>query len=308
MIPVFVAPQHDWPAWLTESTAAIWLRLLTDGVVVIRGLPLQGPADIALARDSLNVRPFRSTERFAHRQESESGVVSPIRWPEERELCPYQEESFSTVGPGLVLTGCIRPPDYGGEALLSDARRIAQYLPADLADRIRTHGWIMTRVFHPRFGISWQDAFDCLGRDELASLLGLQGIVYEWLDDGTLRTRRRRPAFRSHPVTGEECWFNQLAFLNRGSLEARERALLSLAFGDDLPVDTALGDGQPLSEADLLAIQSAYDATTTRLVWQAGDLLIADNLFIAQGRRPFAGSAEYWIAFGDPHQNALPRK
>ena len=300
MIPVFDASQQYWPEWLTESAAAIRLRVLTDGAVVIRGLPLRGPADVALARDSLSVRTFRSTERFAHRKEGENGVVSPIRWPEERELCPYQEESFSTVVPSIVLTGCIRPPDTGGEAMLSNARQISRHLPLALAGQVRTHGWVMTRVFHPNFGMSWQDAFDCLEREDLPPLLARQGIAYEWLNDGTLRTWRRRPAFRIHPITGEECWFNQLAFLNHGSLESRDRELLSLAFGDDLPVDTALGDGQPLSAPDLLAIQGAYDATTTRLAWLAGDLLVADNIITAQGRGPFAGTAEYWIAFGDP--------
>lgn len=299
MIPMFDALQQDWTEWLTESAAAIRSRVLTEGAMMIHGLALKNPADVALARDALSVRIFQSTERFGHRQEGENGIVSPIRWPEEREICPYQEESFSTVVPSIVLTGCIRPPDIGGEALLSDARQISRCLPPDLIDRVRTHGWIMTQVFHPRFGVSWQDAFGCLEREDLSSLLAQRGIACEWLKDGTLRTRRRRPAFRIHPTTGEECWFNQLAFLNRRSLEPREKELLSQAFGDDLPVDTALGDGQPLSESDHLAILAAYDATTTKLAWQAGDLLVVDNLLTAQGRSPLAGTADYWIAFGD---------
>ncbi len=300
MIPLFDAPTQNWPAWLKASAAAIRLSVLTHGAAAIRGLPLKDPVNMVQARDALNVRPFHSAERFAHRQEEENDIVSPIRWPAERELCPYQEEAFSMVVPGIVLTGCIRPPDNCGEALLSDARQISSYLPRDLDERVRTHGWVMTRVFHPRFGISWQNAFGCLNREDLASLLACERIAHEWLDDGTLRTSRQRPAFRIHPITGEECWFNQMAFLNQGSMEPRERELLSLAFGDDLPVDTALGDGRPLSALDLLAIQDAYDATTTRLRWRAGDLLIADNLLTAQGRCSFTGSAEYWVAFGDP--------
>lgn len=300
MIPVFNAPQQNWMEWLAESSAAIRSRVLMEGAVVVRGLALKNPADVALARDALGIRVFQSTERFGHRQEGENGVVSPIRWPEERDLCPYQEESFSLVAPSIILTGCIRPPDAGGEALLSDARQISRHLPLDFVDQVRTHGWIMTRVFHPRFGMSWQDAFDCLEREELVSLLDRKGITYEWLDDGTLRTWRRRPVFQTHPVTGDECWFNQLAFLNRGSLEPRERELLSLAFGDDLPMDTTLGNGQSLSGANFQAILDAYDATTTKLTWQAGDLCVADNLLTAQGRASLVGDAEYWIAFGDP--------
>ncbi len=295
---VFGAPPQTWTDWLANSATSIRQCVLSDGAVLIRGLPLTGPSEVTLARASLGIRPFRSKERFAHRKE-ENGAVSPICWPEERELCPYQEEAFSVVIPGVVLTGCIRPPDRGGEARLSDARRLSRHLPPALCERIRTHGWGMTRVFYPHFGLSWQDAFDCRDQEALSSIFARAEIACEWLDDGTLRTSRWRPAFHMHPVTGEECWFNQLAFLNQGSLEPRDRELLSLAFGDDLPVDTLLGDGQPLSAPDLLAIHHAYDATTTRLTWQTGDLLIVDNILTAQGRGPFTGCAEHWIAFGE---------
>jgi Taurine catabolism dioxygenase TauD, TfdA family len=308
MIPIFDAQEQSWQTWLAEAAPTIRSRVLTNGAALVRGLPLKDRADVALARDALSVFPFRSTEKFGHRKEGEDAVVSPIWWPEERELCPYQEESFSIVVPGTVLMGYIQPPQMGGEVLLSDARQISRHLPLALVDRIKEHGWIMTRVFYPRFGISWQDAFDCLDREDLSFLLAREGIAHEWLEDGTLRTWRRRPAFRRHPISGEECWFNQLAFLNSGSLEARYRELLSLAFGDDLPVDTALGDGQPLSAQDLLAIQGAYDATTIRLACRAGDLLIIDNILTAQGRNPFAGHAEYWIAFGDPIPGHLLEK
>lgn len=300
MIPTFHAPEQNWTDWLTDTAVAIRSHVLAEGAVLVRGLALKKPVDISRARDALGIRTFQSIEKFGHRQEEVDGIVSPIRWPEERELCPYQEESFSLVVPNIVLTGCISPPGTGGEALISDVRQIFFHLPSDLAYRIKTHGWMMTRVFHPQFGMSWQDAFSSTERDELSSLLEQMDIDFEWLEDGTLRTQRRRPAFRIHPKTGDECWFNQLAFLNRGSLESRERELLSLAFGNDLPVDTALGNGQSLSESNLLALHSAYDATTKKLTWRAGDLLIVDNLLTAQGKSPMTGIPEFWVAFGDP--------
>jgi alpha-ketoglutarate-dependent taurine dioxygenase len=302
---VFEAQPHTWTDWLAASAISIWSRVLADGAVLLRGLPLTGPAEVTQARAALGLRPFRSKERFAHRQE-EKGALSPICWPDERELCPYQEEAFSTSIPGVILTGCVQAPDSGGAARLSDARRLAAYLPPALSTRIRTHGWYMTRVFHPNFGLSWQEAFACRDQATLSSLCAREKITCEWLNDGSLRTSRWRPAFRIHPVTGEECWFNQLAFLNQGSLEARDRELLSLAFGEHLPVDTLLGDGQALSASDLLAIHDAYDATTTRLSWRAGDLLIVDNILTAQGRDPLTGSAEYWIAFGKSLPGSSP--
>lgn len=300
MIPELNAPQQNWIEWLTDTAVTIQSLKLTKGAVMVHGLPLKTADDIARARDALGIPSFQSTERFGRRQEHRNGVVSPIHWPKERELCPYQEESFNLVVPNTVLTGCIRSPEKGGEVALSDARQIIDHLPPKLTEQLRIDGWIMTRVFHPQFGISWQDAFGCTDRDALSALFAQHEITHEWLYDGALRLRRQRPAFRMHPKTDVDCWFNQLAFLNRGSLEPRERELLSLAFGNDLPVDTALGNGQPLPEADLATIQDAYDATTTKMAWRAGDLLIVDNLLTAQGRSPLVGTPEYWIAFGDP--------
>ncbi|MEY9933125.1 hypothetical protein ABH926_007778 [Catenulispora sp. GP43] len=298
--PVLQAPDADPLGWLAASAPTISARLLDTGAVLVRGLPASSPADLAAARAALGVQPFVSTEAFGHRSELAQGVLSPIRWPAGRELCPYQEEAFGTIVPGTVLTACVRPPDSGGEALLSDAHALLAHLPEHLRDRLSTQGWLMTRSFHGYFGMTWQDAFGVADRERLTEVLAAQGIDHAWLPDDVLRTRRRRTAILRHPSTGLECWFNQIAFLNNGSLEPRERALLTEAFGDDLPVDSAFGDGTPLSPHDLSALHAAYDATTTAIAWQSGDLLVTDNIRTALGRAPHSGDPAFLVALGDP--------
>jgi hypothetical protein len=198
----------------------------------------------------------------------------------------------------VVLTACITPPDGDGYAHLSDARRIAEHLPAQLADRIRTGGWILTRAFHDGFGISWRDAFAVADRAALERVFEAAGIESEWLPNGTLCTVRHQRGVIDHPTTGEECWFNQISFLNAGSLDPTEREVLTRAFGKHLPMNTYFGDGSPLSDEDLTAIYRAYASVKIGVLWRRGDLLITDNIIMAQGRSAYEGPFEFLIAFG----------
>jgi hypothetical protein len=297
-IPSFEAPAGAPFSWLRDMTATIRYQLLIHGAVLIHGLPISGPESLAEARDSLGIGSFTPTEAFNHRTDFGNGIIAPISWPLGRHICPLQESSVSKTFPSVVLTACITPPDGDGRAHLSDARRLAGHLPAPLADRVRTGGWTMTRAFHTGFGISWQEAFSVTGRAALEEFFDTEGIESEWLPNGSLNTVRHRPGVINHPVTGEVCWFNQLAFLNAGSLVPAERAFMTGAFGKYLPMNTFFGDGSPLSEEDLIAIDHAYDSVKISVPWHCGDLLISDNIIMAQGRSALEGSPEFLIALG----------
>jgi hypothetical protein len=297
-IPTFEAPVDSPFSWLREATAAIRDQMLVHGAVIVHGLPIDGPDGLAEARNSLGVDNFTPTEAFNHRSDFGKHILSPISWPLDRHICPVQESSFSRTFPSVVLTACVTPPDGDGRAYLGDARRIGRHLPAHLADRVRTDGWTMARTFHAGFGISWQEAFSRTDHASLEELLRTEGIEYEWLPSCALHTVRHLPGFIDHPVTGDVCWFNQLSFLNAGSLEPAERRFMARAFGKYLPMDSFFGDGSPLSEEDVKAIDHAYDSSRIDVPWRRGDLLITDNVSMALGRSPIAGAPEFLVALG----------
>jgi hypothetical protein len=298
-VPSFEAPAGSPFAWLRDTAASIRELLLVHGAVMLHGLPIRGPDSLAEARESLGIGGFTPTEMFNRRTFFGDDVFSPISWPLDRHICPLQESSFSTTFPSAVLTACLVPPDGDGRAHLSDARRMAEHLPAELADRVRSDGWTMTRSFHGGFGVSWREAFSVTDRAALEAIFAAEEIESEWLPSVALHTSRKRPGFLKHPATGAECWFNQLSFLNAGSMDPAERGFLTRAFGKYLPMDSFFGDGSPLPEADVAAIDNAYDATKISLPWRRGDLLITDNISMAQGRSAIEGSPEFLIALGN---------
>ena len=299
LVPSFDAEGDEPFAWLREAAAAIRDQRLVHGAVLVHGLRLVGPEDLVRARDALGIAAHRPTEAFNDRSDFGNGIVSPIAWPGDRMICPFQEASFSRTFPTVVLTACLTPPDGVGRTHLGDMRRMAEHLPARLADRVRADGWTMSRSFHEGFGISWRDAFSVPDRAALDEVLRAAGIESAWLPDGTLHTMRHRPGFLAHPTTGEDCWFNQLSFLNAGNLDSVERRIMTEAFGKYLPMNTYFGDGTPLSDEDLAAVQHAYDAVRTGVRWRRGDLLITDNIITAQGRSPFEGAPAFLVALGE---------
>jgi Taurine catabolism dioxygenase TauD, TfdA family len=47
-------------------------------------------------------------------------------------------------------------------------------------------------------------------------------------------------------------------------------------------------------------LNEVYEASTAREPWQAGDLLLVDNVRTAHSREPFQGPREVLVAMADP--------
>ena len=103
-----------------------------------------------------------------------------------------------------------------------------------------------------------------------------------------------------HPVDGRPCWFNQVAFLNEWTLDPDIREYLVESYGPDgLPFTTRFGNGEPIGEDVVNLINNAYTAHTVSEPWQAGDVMVVDNIRTAHGREPYQGDREVVVGMAD---------
>ena len=184
---------------------------------------------------------------------------------------------------------------------MADSHAVLDALPAELVERFERVGWLLIRNYNDEIGTTVADAFGTDDRGAVESYCRANSIEFEWREGGVLRTRQRRPAVLRHPLSGRRCWFNQIAFLNAWTMGPELREYLVEVYGEDgLPFNTRFGNGDAIGADVVQAINEAYEANTVREGWQAGDLLLVDNLRTAHGREPFEGPREVVVAMADP--------
>lgn len=151
-------------------------------------------------------------------------------------------------------------------------------------------------------GLPWYKTFATEDKAVAEAYCEENTVGYEWVEeDDSMITRQRRSAIVTHPVTGEQSWFNHFAFWNSRTLDPDIREVLVDTYGEDgLPFNTYLGDGTRLTDDEVDAINAVYDRVTVRETWQQGDLMIVDNILCAHGREAYKGDRKILVAMGEP--------
>ena len=193
---------------------------------------------------------------------------------------------------------CLVASETGGETPLVDSRELLRALPGELVERFRRRGITYMQNLHGGTGPgkSWQETFETGDRAEVERFLRSEEADFDW-HDGGVRIWFTRPAVATHPVTGEEVWFNQADQWHLSSLdEATRDALREMLEPTDYPQHAEFGDGTEIADEDLDTIRSTAWKLSCSVPWQAGDLLVIDNMLVGHGRRPFTGSRRVVVA------------
>src|SRR5438046_4151070 len=292
----------DAPRWAAEHRDALRAAVVQHGSLLVRGLGLR---DVAGTEAVFRRLGSLMTEReaFAPRRTYSSGVYPASKWPPNQHMCMHHELSYALEFPSLMMFACLTAPTDRGATPVADSPSVLQALPGELVERFERLGWLLIRNYNNDIGASFAEAFGTDDRRAVESYCQANAIEFEWQRDGALRTRQRRRAVVQHPLTGQRCWFNQIAFLNQWTIDPEVREyLVDLCGEDGLPFNTRFGNGDPISAEVVQSINDVYEAHSAREPWQAGDLMLVDNVRTAHGREPFEGSREVLVAMAD----ALP--
>ncbi|NSL43080.1 TauD/TfdA family dioxygenase, partial [Streptomyces sp. 8P21H-1] len=287
--------------WAAAHRDALRAVVAGHGSLMVRGLGLSDPdttADV-FRRLADDLMPDR--ESFAPRRTYADGVYSSSKWPPNQPMCMHHELSYALEFPRLMLFACLDAPDGGGATAVADAAAVLDALPGALTERFVREGWLLTRTYNDEIGATLTEAFGTADRAAVERYCRARAIEFAWQGDGSLHTRQRRAAVARHPVTGQHCWFNQIAFLNEWTMDPEVREYLVDVYGPDgLPFNTRYGNGGPIGEDIVRRINEVYEAHTLREPWRSGDLLLVDNIRTAHSREPFEGPREVLAALADP--------
>ncbi|WP_406320658.1 TauD/TfdA family dioxygenase [Streptomyces sp. NBC_01637] len=291
----------DAPGWAVEHRDTLRAVVAEHGSVLVRGLGLRDAAGTGAVFSRLATGLMTEKEVFAPRRTYSDGVYSSSKWPSNQPMCMHHELSYTLEFPGMMMFACLSAPTDGGATAVADSPTVLDALPAELTERFEREGWLLTRSYNDEIGATVAEAFGTDDRDAVESYCRANAITFEWQPDGGLRTRQRRSAVVRHPVTGRRCWFNQIAFLNEWTMAPEVREYLVDVYGaDGLPFNTRFGNGDPIAEDVVQLLNSVYEANTAREPWQAGDLMLVDNIRTAHSREPFEGPREVLVAMADP--------
>jgi alpha-ketoglutarate-dependent taurine dioxygenase len=284
----------DAPSWAAEHRDGLRAVVAEHGSVLVRGLELRDPAEIGAVFRRLASGLMTEREAFASRRTYADGVYSATKWPPNQPMCMHHELSYT------LLFACLSPPTAGGATAVADSPTVLDALPTELVERFEREGWLLTRSYNDEIGASVAEAFGTEDRGAVERYCRANAIQFEWQPDGGLRTRQRRSAVVRHPVTGQRCWFNQVPFLNEWTIAPEVREYLVDVYGaDGLPFNTRFGNGDPIGQDVVELLNKVYEDNTAREPWQAGDLLLVDNVRTAHSREPFEGPREVLAAMAD---------
>lgn len=292
--PLAPQPIHALPGDLRQRLGQ---ALRQVGGVLLRGFRVATPLDFRKFAASFGA-PLASYEfGSTPRTRVLAGVYSSTEYPAHQSIPLHNEQSYTRQWPSRIWFHCMKPAATGGETPIADSRLVFERIPAPIRERFLRNQLLYVRNYGAALDLPWQRVFGTDDREQVERYCAAHEIDHEWSPDGTLRTRQRCQAAVQHPDTGEWVWFNQAHLFHISSMEPALRASLIQSVGEArLPRNVYLGDGSPIDEAHLDAIRAVYRETAIAFPWQAGDVLMLDNLLVAHGRTPFSGDRKVTVA------------
>jgi alpha-ketoglutarate-dependent taurine dioxygenase len=254
-------------------------KLLETGALLFRGFAGLHPLAFAKFAEEFSGRPVQSYAGGASaRRKIVDGVYTSTEYPKTLELSLHNELSYSHRWPRLLFFTCTTAPQEGGETPIADSRRLLKRIAPQVVSEFskKQIRYIRRLPSGTNDGYSWEEAFETGDRAVVETYCAEGNVHFYWKDNGSLELWQTRSATAIHPLTGDKVWFNQAdGFHSGGNKQSR--------------LDAVFGDSTKIGEDALAEIRHAMAVETTLIKWQAGDILVLDNVLTAHGRRPFTG-------------------
>jgi len=239
-------------------------------------------------------------DRSSPRSTVQGNLYTSTDYPADQSIWLHSENSYAATWPLKICFFCRTPAAQGGETPIADTRKVLERIPPQVRERFARQGVLYVRNFGDGLGLPWQTVFQTTDRGVVEQFCRANAIEFEWKGRDRLRTRQVRQAVTQHPKTGDRVWFNHAAFFHISTLAPQIRQAILAEFSEaDFPHNTYYGDGSPIESQVVETIRGAYRQEQVIFPWQAGDVLLLDNMLTAHGRRPFTGRRQVIVGMAE---------
>ncbi|MGY0056182.1 TauD/TfdA family dioxygenase [Streptomyces sp. LZ34] len=277
---------------------------LTDLLVKEKALIFRGFGITAESYDEVATALLPRRLAYIHgnspRTKVGQNVYTSTEYPPEFTISMHNEMSYAHTWPSRLLFFCERAPTSGGATPVVDGQLWLEAIDPEIRGAF-AGGVRYIQNLHDGYGLgkSWQATFETEDPSEVEAFLDNAGADWKWKGDGTLWISQLRPATVRHPVTDTEVWFNQADQFHVAGLGDDAREMAELLSEDEMPQSVTFADGSPIPAEHITHIQETGLRLAVDVDWQAGSLLLIDNVLVGHGRRPFAGPRRVLVAMSD---------
>jgi alpha-ketoglutarate-dependent taurine dioxygenase len=300
-------------AWLAEKRPMLDRLLLTAGAIVLRGFPIERSVHFARFADSY--APFEPgyVAGTVGRDVIVDQVMSVNTLPPGLLMDIHQEMAYLPRHPKRIAFYCRMPPVSGGATMICDMREATARIDPVLFREVEKRGIRHVRNFaapsrdpvHPllaQYRRTWVDTFKTDDPAVAEAACRAVGFETRWCDDGSLETINHIPGIVTHPHTGEQVWFNQVAAI---ALSARSNPEMSKVMAEIAKHVTrpsfvsTYGDGGEIPLELLEPINPMLRELAVTFSWSHGDIMLIDNYLVGHGRMPFTGKRDIQVVLLD---------
>jgi len=288
-------------AWAANNREYLGNELDKHGAILCKGFNVDSPAKFeAFARAVATDGELFDEYGDLPRDTPGAKVYHSTPYPADKSILFHNESSHMHRWPMKIFFYCVKAAETGGATPIIDCRRTYRTIDPAIIKRMTEKDLMYVRNFISGLDVSWQQFFQTENKKSVEEYCRRAGIDFEWKGENNLTTRQVCQAVAKHPRTGEMLFFNQIQLHHISCLDPDVKASMLEMFSEkDLPRTVYYGDGTPIEDSVVAEISAVYEQVAVRFQWQAGDLIMLDNMMTAHSRDPFTGTRKILVAMAE---------
>ncbi|WP_459209763.1 TauD/TfdA family dioxygenase [Aquimarina rhabdastrellae] len=289
------------PELLNKKSNELKILLSKNGVILFKSFEINTPEKLEECVNAFPGSSLNYLDGTSPRTKLQNKVYTSTEYPPEEFISLHNELSYSNSWPSFLFFCCEIPAETGGSTAIADSRLLLSDLSESTRKLFKKNGVMYIRNLHGGFGFgtSWQNAFETEDKLDVEKYCENNEIDYVWNDEGGLRLLQKREAIITHPISGDEVWFNQ-ADQFHPSQHPKEvyEAMLDLYEGDymKMPQYATFGNGDEIPIECFDEVREVAKKNMVTFKWEKGDLMLVDNILAAHGRTPFVGDRRILVS------------